>query len=76
MARTAILRAPDDEIIWTWYNLLVDSVKSHTVIVPKNNTNGNKRNSLVIYDTRVQIRESLNKTTIFFKSGFYLQIFK
>jgi hypothetical protein len=75
MAKKAVLRAPDEEIVYTWCNLIVDSVKSHTIIEPKNNGNGNRRNSVVLCDSRQRIKQSIGKTTIFFKSGYYLQIF-
>ena len=75
MAKMAILRGPDEEIIHTWHNLTVDSVKSHTIIEPKNTCCGHPRNSLVLCDRRQAIKQTAGKTTIFFQSGFYLQIF-
>lgn len=70
MAKTVILRGPDDEKVYTWHNATIDSVHSYTSI---HNSRGN---IFTIPDTRTKINFSGPFTAIHFSSGYYIQVIK
>lgn len=70
MAKKVVLRSPDKDKFKTWLNVIVDSLHSFTTIHTKNGFT-----FFTIDDTREQIKFSAQHTDIYFKSGWYIQVY-
>jgi hypothetical protein len=69
MANLIKLCTPDKKILHTWKDAIIDSVHTHTVIIPK------RKPPITFMDVRTKIRSTTMHVDIYLESGYYFQIF-